>query len=359
MRYLFIRSAVCIAVLLLFSNGLKAQSKKMILHQTLQDELKKLVIKWKPKNAYIIAVAPSTGKKLGAVAYSSDPESPQSPFCNIRFEPGSAVKPIVMAAALDAGIITPETKIDCDNGYNPTMRLRDMSPLGVADTAQTVKMYSNIGTAKIAVKMGKEKLYKALEKFGFCDPFPQQSKNRNTVLKPIQQWYDLSITRFAIGQGFSITPLQLCRAYCMLLNGGRQIAINNHSDTVAKAIESSSSIFCTPKTSSSIINMLKINTPTEELKLPPNSIIGGSTFVTQKWEKEKQRYSKTKFYSGFIGFAGEKERDKETNSNASPNVPSLVLLVLLDESKGNHYGGTVALPTFKAIAAKALYILKN
>lgn len=120
----------------------------------------------------------------------------------ITFEPGSAVKPLIMASALDHGIVTPESHINCENGYWEIMNLRDSYKLGICSATKVLYSSSNIGIAKIAEKMGKKKVYDTLLSFGFGDESPLVGRSKSLgFVRKIKNWDFLFLSRFSIGQG--------------------------------------------------------------------------------------------------------------------------------------------------------------
>jgi cell division protein FtsI/penicillin-binding protein 2 len=275
------------------------------------------------------------------------------------FEPGSAMKPIIISTAFDYGIVTPHTKFDCENGYWREMRLRDSHRMGVSSVAEILIESSNIGTAKIAMKMGKPILFKMFRRFGFGKHtgIPLRPEATSYVRNP-KYWDYLSISRFSIGQGIAVTPLQLVRAYCAIANGGDLVKlrlVDRVRDTrtgefIKKPYGSSNKVYLHAKTSREIVKIMCHVTKeggTATRAAIPGFEVAGKTGTSQKWvpanKKEGIRghYSEKRFFATFAGFV--------------PALnPAFVLAVIVDEPHGNHYGGVVAAPTFKKIAEKTL-----
>jgi cell division protein FtsI/penicillin-binding protein 2 len=145
------------------------------------------------------------------------------------YEPGSIFKPIVVAAALDAGVITPSTIIDCEHGnYHGkgfgTIGEYDKHSYGDMTPKQILVLSSNIGMAKIGQKMGAKKLYNGLSMFGIGRKtgidLPGEGDG---VLWPASKWTGYSVTRIPFGQEVSVTAIQIIRAFCILANGGRPV----------------------------------------------------------------------------------------------------------------------------------------
>lgn len=328
----------------------------------LEEELDKLVAKWKPKATYAVMADPYTGNIMAIAqrpTYNpNDRKTMNSAAWRNRitediFEPGSTMKPIAIAGALDYGIVSPGTMIDCENGawYYGGKRLRDCHPYDKLSVEDIIKVSSNIGTAKIALMMGPARLYQTLRRFGF-------GKKTGIPLKPEtcgifrhpKRWDTLSITRFPIGQGIAVSPLQLVRAYCALANGGKLVKLRlvdrlenpNGNIVVKMPTEKSKKVFFRSRTGRQIIEMTKKVTQqggTATKAAVEGYEVAGKTGTSQK--VINGRYSHSKYFSSFIGFVPAEN-------------PAFVLLIVADEAKGAHYGGTVTGPAFKNISFKTL-----
>ena len=164
-------------------------------------------------------------------------------------------------------------------------------------------------------------------------------------------WYPIKTTRACIGQGINASPLQLVRAYCALANKGvlptlRLVdRIENPNTGVVKQVSSQRPKYLYKRsgTHKKMIDMMKLVTQqggTAENVAIDGYYVAGKTGTSQKYITNKG-YSDTKFFATFIGIV---PADK----------PKFVLLVVADEPKKNHYGGTVSGPTFKSISEKTL-----
>lgn len=333
-----------------------------------EEALDELCEKFKPRAAYAIMADPRTGDILAMAqrpTFNPNDRSTMTPdawrnrMTTDVFEPGSAMKPIVISTAIDYGIVTPKTKFDCENGYWKEMRLRDSHRMGVSTVAEILIESSNIGTGKIARKMGKPMLYKTFRRFGFGKHtgIPLRPEATSYVRNP-KYWDYLSISRFPIGQGIAITPLQLVRAYCALANGGKLVKlrlVDRVRDTRTKKFEkkpyeTSNQVFMKNSTSRVIVDIMRHVTKkggTATRAAIPGFEVAGKTGTSQKWIPNNKKtgvkghYSQKKFFATFAGFV-------------PAFNPAFVLVVIADEPKGNHYGGVVAAPTFKRIAKNTL-----
>jgi len=331
----------------------------------MEDELDALVEKWHPLAAYAIMADPNNGNVLALAQRPSfnpndraamDPQAWRNRITEDVFEPGSAMKPIAISGAIDAGVVSPNTRFDCERGhwYYAGKTLHDSHPLGILSVAEIIQKSSNVGTAKIAITMGAPRLYNTLRSFGLGQstgiPLKPETKG---ILRKLEKWDSLSIARFPIGQGVAVSPLQLVRAYCALANGGHLVKLrlvdrvaNPDTGTVIhNPIEDVPSIYKNPTTHQKMVEMMKRVTEeggTAVKASIPGFDVAGKTGTSQKFINGQ--YSTNRFFATFIGFVPAEK-------------PRLVLLVTVDEPKNAHYGGTVAGPHFKAIAEKTLQYL--
>jgi cell division protein FtsI/penicillin-binding protein 2 len=330
-----------------------------------EEELDKLMEKWKPKAAYAVMVDPKTGSILAMAQRPTfnpndrkvmNPDNWGNRIVTDGFEPGSTMKPLVIAKALDLGLVKPDTKFFCDNGYwvYAGKRLRDTHRYGNIDVTTIVQKSSNIGTAKIALELGPRRLYHLLRQYGFGQrtevPFQPEATG---ILRKLKNWDKLSITRFPIGQGILVSPLQLVDAYTALANNGVRMRlrivdkiVNPETGGVYKIpVKAECRVIDHKWAMKEIVDMMKLVTKhggTAWRAGVPGYDVAGKTGTSQKWINGE--YSHTKFFASFIGFV-------------PADHPAFILLVTLDEPNGSIYGGTVAGPAFREIALKTLRYL--
>ena len=335
-----------------------------------EEELEKLCSKFHPKAAYAIMVNPFNGNIMALAQRPTfnpnDRSTMNADAWRNRitmdvFEPGSTMKPIVISSALDYGVVTPNSLFDCEMGYWKDMRLRDSHHMGVETVTRILAESSNVGTAKIAVKMGKIRLYKTFRRFGIGSRTGIPLRESSGILRKPDKWDYLSISRFPIGQGVSVTPLQLVRAYCAIANGGYLVQlrlVDRIQDTATgkferKSVKIPDKVFMKSETQHQIVDMMKLVTQeggTATRAALPGYAVAGKTGTSQKWINTdkakgiKGHYSETRFFATFVGFV-------------PADNPAFVLAVITDEPQGNHYGGVVSAPTFREIARKTLAYL--
>ena len=334
------------------------------LQAILEDEIDKLMESSKSARAYMVMADPYTGDILAVAQRPTfDPNdrsnlktvSMGNPIVEMAFEPGSIMKPLAIAGALDMGLIRPNTIIDCENGLwsYAGKKLRDTHKIGRITAAEVIKESSNIGTAKIAVEIGEPRLKNLLSSFGL-------GQRTGAPLQPetVGQFYrnptKISITRYPIGQGLSVSPLQMVRAYCMLANGGNQVKLRFvdrivHSNGTVERIpvQKGKKIFRRPETTPEILSMMRLVTEpggTGTAAAVRGYHVAGKTGTAQK--VVNGRYSNKVHTSSFVGII-------------PATRPRFVLLVTADEPQGAQYGGTVAGPYFSNAAARALKYLRE
>jgi len=277
------------------------------------------------------------------------------------FEPGSTFKVAVAAAALKEGLARPDELIDCQNGSITIGGhvFRDHNRYGLISFNKILAVSSNVGAAKLGLRLGQERLYEYIRAFGFGTPTGiDLPREEDGIVRHWNKWSGLSIGAISFGHEIGVTSMQILTAVNTIANGGFRV----RPSVVDRIIDSEG-------------NLVKKNTPekvrildektaleiTEALKevvLPGGTarraslngyVAAGKTGTAQKIVKDpvtgKNRYSNSKYVSSFIGFA------------PLPN-PKITVLVQLDEPANGYYGGEVSAPIFQAIAQETLMRLK-
>ncbi len=259
------------------------------------------------------------------------------------YEPGSCAKPFTVAAAMQEGLCNPETLYYCENGRFRIDRrfITDVSPREWLPVAKVLQYSNNVGAAKIALDVGAQKLHDYLSRLGFGNkvglPLPGESKG---ILRPPGIWEQLDLASAGFGQGFSVTALQLAKAYLCLANFGVSIPLRISLDPVIES-QPSGRIF-SANVAASVLRMLQ-NVVEEDGTGKRARIqgihVGGKTSTAQKASARGGYGSKV-----VASFTGLFPIDK----------PEYLILVVVDEPEPQHYGGVVAAPVFKEVAEKTL-----
>ncbi|MFQ5508513.1 MAG: peptidoglycan D,D-transpeptidase FtsI family protein [Leptospirillia bacterium] len=313
------------------------------------------------KSASVVVMAPDSGEILAmAVRPEFDPNRPgsyvASDFRNRiltdPYEPGSTMKVLIAATALEQGVVTLDEVIDCENGYLSLRGgpLRDSHPHDMLTFHEVLAKSSNIGTYKVADRIGPQGIYDALRKFGLGQRTGIELGGESTgVLLPVSRWSGRSLASISIGQELSVTPLQLATAASAVANGGwlikphivREIRDDHEVDRtrpirVRRVISDA--------TSRTLLDALVAVTEkggTAVKAAIPGYRVAGKTGTAQKAAVGKRGYAKGKYVSSFLGMVPAED-------------PKLVILVVIDEPKGRYYGGTVAAPVFRDVARPVL-----
>ena len=328
-----------------------------------ETELSHSVQKWGANGGMVIVMDPKTGKILALTSYPSfnpnqfiqyRPRSWRNRAVSDVFEPGSMFKAFLAAAVLEEKIVQPSDSFYCENGFYTVYdrTIRDHSKHGWLTFHQVIKVSSNIGAAKAAEKIGKERFYRYLCDFGFGEKtrvgLPGEAKG---IVQHPRYWPPITLNTIAFGQGIAVTGIQMATALCAIVNGGvlmkPQVVerITNEKGVVIQSFKPGTvRRVISEETSRKVMALLKATTEkggTGEQAVPQGYEVGGKTGTAQKVDSILGGYSEDRFTSGFMGFAPADE-------------PKIVVLVVIDEPRGSTYGGVVAAPVFRAIVEKVL-----
>lgn len=316
------------------------------------------------KSGSVIIMDPHTGEILAlAVRPRFDPNRSgqfgpgdyRNRVVTDPYEPGSVMKIFLAAAAMDSGVVRLDELIDCEMGRMP-MRggaMHDTHPYGEIPFSQVLSKSSNIGSAKVAMRMGKNKLYAALTRFGFGSrtgiELPGESGG---ILPATSRWSGRSLASIAIGQELAVTPLQLVTAASVVANGGwlmRPYLVRevHQGDETIRFTPHRERRVISEKTATELREALVAVTEkggTAPKGAVPGYRVAGKTGTAQKAVPGQKGYAKGKYVSSFLGMIPAEN-------------PRLVILVVIDEAKGKYYGGTVAAPVFRGIARPVLHYL--
>ena len=268
------------------------------------------------------------------------------------FEPGSTIKPLAIATALDTGTITPHTLIDTAPGWyriGPNV-IHDTSNHGTVSVAKALATSSNIALAKISLMLSPETLWTAYRQYGIGLapplPFPGVAAGK---IRPWQRWRPVEQATMAYGYGLSTSLLQMAQAYTALAGDGtlRPVALIASDGSAASKPPGSPPIRVTTESSAATLRgMLEAATltgGTGGAARIEGYRVGGKTGTA--WKHAAKGYAKNKYRSLFVGIA-------------PIDAPRIVVAVMIDEpTKRSYYGGAVAGPVFSAVAGGALQLL--
>ena len=268
------------------------------------------------------------------------------------FEPGSAIKPFTLAAAIDRGHYNRSSLIDTSPGHlivsgHP---IKDVRNFGKLDLASVLRKSSNVGASRIALSMEGRELWESFRDYGFGEApgvsFPAESSG---YFRHFSQWQPLDHATMGFGYGMSLSITQLARAYAVIANQGRQLElslIRKEADAEGESGNEIARHVMKASTARQIIQMMEqVVGPkgTAQLAAIDGYHIAGKTGTAKK--SIAGGYQKDDYVSVFAGIA-------------PASNPRLVMAVMIDEPTQNgYYGGIVAAPVFQEVISNALRIL--
>lgn len=267
-------------------------------------------------------------------------------------EPGSVFKPFTVAIALEEGLVSEHSLIDCEGGAWRVKRTRihDDHPHGVITVSEVIKYSSNIGAAKLALGVGAPTFLSSLKRFGFASRTGVELPGeRRGFLRDPDRIRPIELATTAYGQGTTSTPLQLAMAIATLANDGvrmrpRLVTRIEDAHGVPEQIHLPEVVerVVSPETARAVARMMVTVTEpggTATRARIPGYLVAGKTGTAEK--VKDGAYTSARIGS-FVGFV-------------PADDPVLAIVVVVDEpSKGSRYGGIVAAPAFAEIAAGAL-----
>ena len=320
-----------------------------------QTELEAAVKKWGAKGGSVTILNPHNGE-IYAMASTpgfdpnnyqhADPQGFRNRPVSDAYEPGSTIKSITAASVIEKGLFTPDSMFHLP----PTLRvanrtIHDAEDRGTVDWSltQIVTESSNVGAVKMGMKLGKQGLYDAFQRFGLTEAtgvdYPGEARG---WLPPTKLWSASSIANIPFGQGLSATPLQLARAVSAIANKGvlttPHFLLNVPADPSKNGVWPSRQA-CYAATAIKTTNVLKhvVTEGTGKSAAVPGYVVAGKTGTAQVALPNGLGYAKGKYISSFIGYL-------------PADDPQLLIEVKLDEPSGVIFGGVVAAPTFAVLA---------
>jgi cell division protein FtsI (penicillin-binding protein 3) len=316
-------------------------------------------------SAMAVALAPATGEVLALASWTSANANAPRSLDEVRdrpvadaFEPGSTVKAFTLAAALDAGALQPLDAIDCGNGTLSigAHTIHDHAALGWAGPSKIIAQSSNVGAARVAARLGRERLRAGLAAFGFGERtdvgLPGEARGQLLLARS-----DIALATQAFGQGpITASALQITNAMAALANGGvlmkpllvRRVLDPVNGDVVEEGQPTAVRRAVSAETAATLTRWLVgvIEDPrgTGHRAALDGWHAAGKTGTAQKPDAVSGGYSADRRFSSFVGFA-------------PAEAPRIVIGVFVDEPKGEVFGGEVAAPAFKEIAEYALRVM--
>lgn len=312
------------------------------------------IIVMDPKTGEILALANRPTYDLSKFSESNVASRTNRAIAYV-YEPGSVFKIVAASAAIEEEVFEEGDKIYCERGQYRVGNhiLHDHHPLGTLTFTEVIEQSSNIGTTKIAQKLGPENFYKYAKRFRFgmktnIDLLGEVAG----LLKPPAQWSKTSIGAIPIGHEVTVTPLQLVSAISAIANDGvymRPFVVkyikDNHDELIKSFEPQVVDRVISEDTAQRITAILTgvVERGTGRRAKIKGVNVAGKTGTAQKVINGE--YSHNKFYATFIGFAPAED-------------PRVAVVVTFDEPHPSHYGGTVAAPVFKEVVTDTLRYLE-
>ena len=314
-------------------------------------ELKAAVEANKAKGGALVMLDAKTGEILALV---NQPDFNPNNRANVQpkqmrnrsitdvFEPGSTFKPFAVSAALEAGIVKPETVITTGPGL--TIGSKTITDLPHRSTqltvAEIIQKSSNIGTAKIALQLPSERLWNLYNELGFGvapkTGFPGEATGH---LRPVKTWKPIEQATMGYGYGVSVSAIQLARAYTIFTNDGVLLPVTflkREGDVIGKQIISSR----TAKTMAQMLETVTQQGGTATKGQVPGYRVAGKTGTAYKLVNGQ--YAEDLYVSTFVGYG-------------PASNPRYIVAITIDEpSAGKHFGGDVSAPVFSNVMSQAL-----
>lgn len=306
-----------------------------------------------------LVLRPQTGEILAlATLPNFDPNNPGASLADARrnrvisdiMEPGSTFKIVVVSGALNDGVVRLNDTFDCDHGHFAYAGriLHDHEPFDLLTAESIITKSSNIGAAKIGLRLGDDRLYDYAWDFGFgqCTGIPLPGEVPG-ILHPVRDWSKVSIVQIPMGQGVAVTRLQMAMAMCAIANNGRLMQpmlvkrlVDRNGNVVAQYEPQMVRQVISPATARLMVEALE-TVPTPEGTAPEaamaNYTAAGKTGTAQK--AGPNGYLPGKYFASFIGFF-------------PADNPQLCISVVMDQPKEGYYGGQVCGPIFREIAER-------
>lgn len=321
-----------------------------------EKKLKEGVEKYGAKTGSVVVLDPQTGAVLAMASFPNyDPNNFNSfpkeyfknPIVADTYEPGSTFKVLVMAAAINEGLVKPDTK--CDMCSGPVLvsgnYIRTWNNKYYPDTtmADVIIHSDNTGMVFTGRKLGQDRMYKYIQEFGFGKHTQIDLQDEvSSDIRPINEWREIDLATSSFGQGIAVTAIQMVTAVASIANGGKVMEPHVVSSIKAsdRYINIQPKVFSQPlseETAKIVTQMMVDAVEKGEAKFVsiPGYKIAGKTGTAQI--PVAGHYDQTKTIASFVGFA---PADK----------PKFVMLVRYQEPSASIFGAETAAPTFFAIA---------
>ena len=313
--------------------------------------LERAIIENKAYSGSVILVDAPRGEILAIANYPSydnnetfslNPDSMRNRAIIDMYEPGSSIKPFILARAIDSGLYDLASLIDTSPVKIGSRTIRDTRELGEVDLATVLMRSSNAGMSRIGLSLESDTLWEMMSDFGFgsyvTDGFPGESRGR---LHHHTEWGEIGKATMSYGYGITVTPIQLAQAYSVIANNGLYTPLS-----LRKGLFNESKRVINEDTAKTLLSMLEkvVEDGTSKKAAVNGYRVGGKSGTAWK-TSGAGGYSTDRYRSIFAGIA-------------PIDDPRLVAVVFIEEPTGEfYYGGDVAAPVFSEIISQSLQLL--
>jgi cell division protein FtsI/penicillin-binding protein 2 len=338
-----------------------------------EQELDALMARHAPQGACVIVIDVESSDLLAVASRPTfDPNRPaeadsgawMNRAVSAVYEPGSTFKPLVVAWALDAGVLSADEMLDCEHGvYRSGSRvLHDHHGYGELSVTDVLVKSSNIGMAKIGERLGVAELHRCVTSFGFGKPTGTSLPGEESgVVRPLPQWNDYSLGSVPMGHEIAVTPLQLIAAHAALANRGRfvspRLVISELDADQSRGRpgidEQRGPLQVSSRVASAEVARWVVEEPMTEVVRRGTGraatlreyTVFGKTGTAQKFDADLKRFVNDRSVVSFV-------------AGAPASQPKILVLVMADEPTGaEQAGGSVAAPTAAAVLRRTLLYL--
>lgn len=326
-----------------------------------EEELREGIEKYGAKGGTVVVMNPKTGGILASASFPSYSQEKyqdyeetvfRDPLISETYEPGSTFKVLVMAAALEEGVVTIDTQCDICSGpvtiEDYTIRTWNNKYYSNTSMLEVIERSDNTGMVFVSRKLGLSKLFSYLEKFeiGSSTGIDLQGE-ASLSLRPEKEWYPIDLATASFGQGVAVTPIQMLTAVATLANGGRLM----EPHVVSKIADSQGrEIVIKPRVVREVISQ---NTARVMTEMMVNAVDKGEA----KWAKPKGYRIAGKTGTSQIPIAGHYDPNRTVASFvgfAPADDPKFVMLVKINEPTSSPFGSETAAPIFFKISRELL-----
>ena len=330
-----------------------------------EKELEQAVDHSRAKSGTIIVLEPQSGAILAmAVSPRFDPNAVaaltadrwRNRALTDTYEPGSTMKVVVAAAALEERVMMPGSMLFGENGRMTvaSTTIHDHEKLGWMTFAEMIQKSSNIGAAKTGMLLGESRLYRYLQAFGFGQRTDVDLPGEVAgLLKSPREWGRRSLASISMGQEVGVTPLQMVSAVAAIANDGvlmKPYVVSGMRDQKGQLVKETfphvKRRVVSPATARSLTTILEgvVTSGTGTKAAIPGFRVAGKTGTAQKVDPRTGAYSSALSVGSFVGFV-------------PADSPRLAMIVVIDEPQGEAWGGVVAAPVFRRVGEQVLTYL--